>query len=288
MRNWAASIGLICIGLLGCSNISGTPAFSTDDSSNSGLATVVIKLPQNNQTGSRAIGITNTKNYTDYFEVGFRNNTSGSHYYATASSTNGYVEATIPEGNYDILLFAGDKDYYLNYSPLLLASDFVRNVDITLIGPNVINMVLKTIDFELTIPEKAIVAELFPVVFTVDLKNPLISNINDAYIRYFGNGGIIRDTDGDGIVDIDTADIRLIPDNFTTNELVYTYNTSLMAPLIPGIHNILFYGYTKLFKGSTWFYGNAFHPDLGQYYKKMIDFVEEADADIELNISWEE
>lgn len=246
------------------------------------LVKVTIPLPQSKE--SRGFNINEVITYTDYFEVVFKNNSTSSFYTANATIEQGSIEITIPEGNYDVLLIAGDKDYYLNYSPILLASGYVQGKNITLIGPNIIDVVLTLVDFDISVPQKAMIVDDFSVNFVIDFHNPLITDISDSYLRYFGDGTIVADTDGDGIADVSTGDKRLIPENIIKNGTSYNYSVLFKAPEIPGTFNVNYYGYIHVPGGDVWSSGNWVHPAFGNYFFKTIEFV--AGADVNMNISW--
>lgn len=273
----AIIVFIIC--LSGCQNLAGN---DDESSKNEGLAKVIIRLPQSGNR--RGYSLADVMAYTDYFEVVFQNNTTSSFYLASATMAQGSIEVTIPEGNYDIVLFAGDRDYYSNYSPFLLASGFVQGQTITLIGPNVIDMALTLVDFNLSVPQKATIIDYFTVNFLVDFHNPLINDISDAYLRYCGDGTVFADTDGDGVVDVTTGDKRLVPENIIKVGTSYSYSVSFKAPDIPSTYDVIFYGYIHLPGGTVWSSGNWVHPAFGSNFSKSIEFV--AGADVTMNISW--
>jgi hypothetical protein len=263
----------IILSLPGCSDLIGDGDVGLNV--NWGTARVIIPLPNGNQ--ARSVGLSNVKTYTDYFEVVFRNNSTSTLYFATASLSDGYIEISIPDGNYDILLFGGDKDYYLNYSPLLLASSYAQNINITLDETNMVDMPLETFDVDITLPSKVIVGNNYSINIRIETKNPLINS--------FWNGGLMSDqyyNGGDVDVSIDNGD-------FTKNGNVYTFTKLFSAPLSPSNKQFNLFGYIKMFdssQASTWSYGTTAHPNLGQNYSVSVSFVN--GADVGLNIYWPE
>lgn len=263
-------VGCLCLGLVvlfnGCEGLAGM--LTKNDK---GLANVIIALPK---ADSRSVGITATKTYTKYFEVAFKNKTNSQYFFANAMLPDGYIQATIPDGIYDILLFAGDKDYYSNYSPLLLATSYATDVNITLDGPNVVNMPLATFDFDLTVSSKVIFGNNYTINITVDTKNPLITT--------FLNGGLQSDDYYSG----GNVDIPIDGSTYTKNGTVFSYSHTLTAPLSDGSKIFNFFGYIRMFSqnGTSWSYGTTAHPSLGSNYKGTVSFV--AGADVGINITW--
>jgi hypothetical protein len=191
------------------------------------------------------------------------------YYFANASIEQIYIEATIPEGNYDILLFAGDKEYASNYDPLLLASSYAQNVDITLIGPNVINMELATFEVDIIAPSKVAFGTTYSITVTIDTRNPLLV--------WMGGGWFGPDPDA-----------GINSGGFTNTAWdIYTYTRTLTAPMEAGSININYADYfTPFHVGAitTWMITGHLHPVLGSKYNKTIEFVE--GADVEINLNW--
>jgi hypothetical protein len=250
---------VICIS--GCSNITGNNEASKEET---GLATVIIPLPKNN---NRAVGLTDAIAYTDFFEVAFKNVTTSNYYFANASIGDGFIEATIPEGSYDILLFAGDKGYYANYDPLLLATSYAQNITISLLGTNEINMTLATFDISIEVPQKVVIGEEYSINVIIDTKNPLIVYNGPGFFRIEGD--------------------EVENNEYAGNENVYTSTKTFTAPLTIGNVPVDYYDYITPFHTqalTTWFVAAAAHPNLGENFKKTIEFVEGASAKI--NIVW--
>jgi hypothetical protein len=85
-------------------------------------AYVRIMLPS--FEGSRSVSLNDAKQWTDYYQVTFKRTdiTEPEYFSADAFSSAGYIELRVPVGQYDILLFAGNKAIVSPGQPLLLAS----------------------------------------------------------------------------------------------------------------------------------------------------------------------
>jgi hypothetical protein len=254
---------------LGCQNSLND---NNDSKNEADLAKVKIFLP--NAQNMRAVGINDTILNTDFFEAAFKNNNTSSYYFANASIGQGYIEATIPEGNYDVLLFAGDEGYYANYDPLLLASSYAQNVDITLTGPNVINMELATFDVDIIAPSKVAFGAEYSITVIIDTKNPLLV--------WMGGGWF-----GPGPSASNNPDNNINSGGFTKEGNRYTYTRTLTAPIESGSIVVEYYDYVTPFHAqaiTTWVPSIPSHPIFGSNYKKTIEFV--AGADVQINLNW--
>jgi len=236
-----------------------------------GLAKVIIPLPD--VPNARAISLEDAKTHTNFFEVLFTNKVTNVVYSASASIEQGKIEAMILPGNYDILLFAGAKDYLATYVPLLLASSYAQDATIILEESNVVNLVLATFEIDLIAPAKVLTGEDYSLSIFINTKNPLISN--------FSSGGFSSDIYYSGGM----IDIPISGDDYIKDGNIYTYSTDLSAPLTTGTKIFDFHGYIWL-SSSAWLYGTTAHPYFEQNFTKTIAFVE--GADMAINISWPE
>jgi hypothetical protein len=253
---------LVCF--LGCQN---TFNGNGDSKNETDLAKVKIPLP--NAGNARSIGINDIISNTNFFEAAFKKNDISDYHFAEAFIEQGYIEAIIPEGNYDILLFAGHKDDPDGYASLL-ASSYAQNVDITLTGPNVINMELASFDVDIIVPSKVAFGTTYSITLTIDTKNPLLV--------WKGGGWFGLDLWSD---DNDTS----IPnDGFTKEGNIYTYTMTLTAPMEAGSVNIFHFDYVSPFHvlPPTTFTTRTPHQILES--NKTIEFV--AGADVQINLNW--
>ena len=265
---------LLGIILVSCSNdldSNGKEAGTSD------LAKVIIPLPNHssvtNNLIARGVGLEDVKIYTNFFEVLFEDKTSGDTFSANATIDKGYIEATIPPGNYDILLFAGDKDYFSNYDPLLLASSYSQDIMISLEETNTINLILATFDIDITAPSKVIVGSDYTLNINIDTKNPLINGFGSGGFAseiYYGGGPLDHPIDGD---------------SYLRDGNIFTYSVTFDAPLTTGTKSYDFHGSIRI-ANSTWSYGTTAHPFFGNIFSKDIIFVE--GSDVKINISWPE
>jgi len=275
-------IAILLLVLAGCSNSMDDLEISGKEPEITNLAKVVIPLPE--VSSVRAVGLENAKTYTNYFEVSFQNKVTNAVFSANASVSEGYIETIIPPGTYDILLFAGSKNYYLNYSPLLLASSYVENAAISLDETNTINMTLTTFDFDLIAPSKVTIGKDFTVGFVMNTKNPLIGRFDKETLQE--RGTYYRYSD----CDCGLLDHRIFVEEFIKEGTSFTYSMEFTAPPMIGSAIISLYGYIEMFANSPeesiWTYMQAFHPDLGSHYGKTITFVD--GVDVNVNINWPE
>jgi hypothetical protein len=273
-------MALYVAGIAGCSNLnSGDNGLEVAE-----LAKVVIPLPKDAQV--RSVGLTNAKNYTDYFEVYFRRNDSGTYVYysQSASASDASIELNIPVGTYDILLLAGYKGG--NTNPLLLASSYVMSRSLTLEETNEVNMVLATVDVNIVCSDTVALGDTFNVKIEVDTKNPLLvlswSNAINEGMRY----------------DDGSTETNKSPANLTNDANVYTLNYgSLTAPLSAGNGSLKTSIRYWAFQDSAhqnmdkkmWMLAEYGNGDLGSHYIKSVNFTEgQGMPDIVINITWPE
>jgi len=156
-------------------------------------AYVRIMLPSSGI--SRSISLDNAKQYTNYYLVTFkRTDTAEPEYFsADASSSAVYIELRVPVGQYDILLFAGNKAIVNPDKPLLLASAYKQGQNILLEEINVINLNLNLVEFEINVPSMIVADEgtlllieadsTFEANIRINFHNPLII-YSDKVISY--------------------------------------------------------------------------------------------------------
>jgi hypothetical protein len=273
-------MALYVLGIAGCSN----PNSGDNGLEEAGMAKVVIPLPKNDLV--RSVGITNTKNYTDYFEVYFRRNDSGAYVYysQSASASDESIELNIPIGTYDILLLAGYKGE--NTNPLLLASSYVMSRSLVLEETNEVNMVLATVDVNIVCSETVALGDTFDVKIEVDTKNPLLvlswANAINERIGY--NNGSAETSKG--------------PETLTNDANVYTLNYgSLTAPLSAGNGSLKASIRYWAFQDSAhqnmdkkmWMLAEHGNVELGSHYVKSVNFTEgQGMPDVVINIAWPE
>jgi hypothetical protein len=165
------------------------------ENSDSYAAQVIIPLPN-----SSARNIETAKSDTNYYEIEFsRYRSNGTKYkdsfHASAFSSAGAIEISLPLGTYDILLFAGyysgqrrsssSSSYYSStYTyydyPMLLATSAVENKEIVS-GKNTITMTLLSVDYTLTVPSSVVVDNEITTSFQVTWRNSFLSS-RDVYI----------------------------------------------------------------------------------------------------------
>lgn len=234
-----------------------------------GMAKVFIPLPET--SNARAIILEDAKKYTDFFEVSFLNKITNTIFSASATIDEGYIEAIIPPGTYDILLFAGARmiDEADGEWMHLLASSYAIDVVISLEETNIINLVLSLIDLDIVVPSKVIISKEFTVDITVNTKNPLIET---TYASMYYRPNSLTDQDEEYI------DLEYVKDGN-----IYAYSVSLSAPPTAGIGSICIIGHVLL--GSTWWYYSVSLPIYGSIVKN-ISFVE--GAYVNINITWPE
>ena len=282
MKKLVLLSAVLLIGLLtACPGSVGIDEEKTDTG---GLARVIIPLPVNEN--ARAVGLPETKNSTNFFEVLFRKDNSGNYVYYSknASADAGNIELQIPVGNYDVLLLAGNKPN-AGSTPLLLASSFALNVNIILAEKNVINMELGVVDVDIHCDTNIIVGEQFSPSIEIDTKNPLLdAAMGVSQSLYFNKG----DSSGDIWYQLDTINYSNIIDNVYVSEL-YTVN-SLTSPLSTGsgsIKAVFLYPSFNTGDHGSWYLSDPSHPTLGQYYQKTINFIDgQAMPEVEINITW--
>ena len=267
------------ISLFGCSDFISDKNKEENSPENQNLARVVIPLPAKNH--SRSLIATDVIEHTDLFEIVLKNNTTNVIYSKSATFDDGHIEIYVRDGNYDILLLAGDENYYLNYNPLLLASAYVQGVDITLEGTNQINMPLSIFQVGINAPNRVIFGDDFSIDVVVDTKNPLL-NVND----FFGGTYLRLPFLFENTNELDEKrDTKINVSEFTKNGNIYTYSLPLTAPSLSEIIVVGFYGYVRS-EENVWLYANFIHPDLGHHHSKTIEFVE--GAEVKINITWPE
>jgi len=252
---FVAMVFMACF--LGCDN--------NIQKNNMELTKVRILLPNSNN--SRSIDIGEVISNINFFEVAFKDNVNIKYYFKIADIEQGYIEISIPEGNYDILLFAGEKSIY----PRLLASSYAQDVDITLIGPNVINMELAIPDLEYIVPSKVTFGAEYIITFIFDTKNPLITSNTITGDSRFGPDG----------------SIKIDKNKLIQNGNIYTYSRTLTAPMESGTIDVVeIHNYFTLFDTSsinTWTIDSKVNFLLSGN-PKSIEFV--SGADVHINITW--
>jgi hypothetical protein len=271
---WRMFGAVVALGLVlsGCSS-----SLSSDEQqqNNTELARVVIPLPT---PKSRAVGLAEAQNYTNYFEVLFRRDDSGTYIYYSASATidEGSIEVNIPVGTYDILLLAGNKDEY--YS-LVLASSYVLGRSIVLEEVNKIDMVLATVVVDIISPDTVTIGGTFNPRVEINVKNPLLS-FYYAGLYYEG--------------EVSISSPSLLYSNSSENNIwTFTSSEPYIAPLVPTQGKLFVEQGGNTYpsfgggRGLNWTIANPSHPVLGDHYKKQINFIEgQAIPKVEINVSW--
>ena len=258
------------------------------------LTQVVIKLPKEitSSNESRAVGIIEAKNFTNYYEAVVAKKVSGSYtsyYTGSANKNDTSIMITLESaGTYDILLLAGFKDG--SSTPLLLASGSEVGKIITLGIVNEINMKLDTFDVGIKSPDSVYTSSAFNVVVEINTRNPLISlnnkNIELVYTpdsgqseTLFKMGGILT-----GVNNLYSANFSnlVAPNAVTTGGLGLSDNNYRAFNATIGSEWNIFYYY-----GNDYIAGSE-RDRLSSYYYKEIYF-EEIVGDgtkIKLNIDW--
>jgi len=269
--------------LISCSNsINDHNVLPPDDDIS--LARVIIPLPVSQ--GGRSVGLPSARYNTNFFEIEFRR-ISGGIFTATATDEDESIEMEIPVGTYDVLLFAGNRNISFSPTPLLLASSFVQNIDITLTGENIINLELNTIDVRISAPENVSLGETFSISVEIDTKNPLI---------YIGSSnmtsGLGRLNRGDSSTDMWLSFWR---ESLHGNVHTFTV-TGITSPLIvtTGFVNLRF-SILGLFENAVpfdyigWGIAHYNHPTLGQYFQRPVNFILGQELpNVTINITWPE
>jgi len=255
-----------------------------------GLAKVRIPLPKT--SSARTVMPEDAKSYTNFFEIAFRNKEKNTYFSASASIEQGYIEATIPPGTYDVLLLAGNRHspFYLEENLLLLlASSYIQDVFISLEDINIINLPLKVLDVDIIAPKKAVIGDDVELLFIVDTKNPLInySSISGFAVNLSVDIGFRFNNAGPGTI---SGAGNITVTHVSSNDCIHKYSY-LWKPDnkwgYKSFKSFAFRGRIDLPPSlSRWWFAFEDHPELGQYYTSTIDFVE--GADVEINISWQE
>jgi len=258
-----------------------------------GLAKVRIPLPQ--ASNARNISLEDAKTYTNFFEVIFRNKANNAYFFAKASINQGYIEASIPPGTYDILLLAGNNSgktvVALNlYS--LLASGYVLDAVIDVSKDNIINLTLDTIDIELIAPSKVLIGDDVDIKIIINTKNPLINNSSNTgfaadFIDYHSSNpysGRIGIHFWFGTVGGSTGtSVGSFKNNVHTYSFLWTKNVFSNYSVFE-----YFFPVTSidLRSSSRWIVADGGNANFGQNFRKIVNFVE--NADVQININWQE
>ena len=244
---------------------------------NEELARVVIPLPGTDN--ARAVGLSNARENTNFYEVRFRIGSSGSYTYysANADASEDSIELSIPVGNYDVLLLAGYKKPSANY-PLLLASSYALNVNIVLGQKNIINLELATIDIDINSPASVGLGEAFSAGVVINAKNPLITTFSNVTMYFTRESGWVTAT---------MSSSQPINNVFTYTGANFTSPISVGSGLLEiEISLPALFGQAG---NEAWKAADYTHLTLGQHYWKEINFISgQVMPDIEINITWPE
>jgi hypothetical protein len=156
-----------------------------------GMAKVRIPLP--GASNARAVGLAGAQTHANFFEVAVRDSDTGAVISAYAPLSKGYIEVVIPPGTYDILLFVGENTYTPANPPLLLASAYAGNVNITTEKLNTVYFELDTFDVDLmNLPSEVKLGQDFDAGLTINTKNPLMNYLNEGYLPHRGTKLVIN------------------------------------------------------------------------------------------------
>jgi hypothetical protein len=242
-----------------------------------------VRIPLPSFKSSRSVSLNEAKQLTDFYQVTFKRTDTGTPEYfsASAPSSNEYIELRIPVGQYDILLFAGNKAIVSPASPLLLASAYKQDQAILLEGTNIINLNVKLVEFDIDVPSLIQAGDAFEVEVHINFHNPFINYSNGTIgINYFAFVG------GDST----REDVTVENPSYDPSTSNYVFATSFIAGIDNGDGHLYFHGsYIKPFgyggESNEWSITNTTNNEFGGHFRTFLNFkVPEAN----INILWRE
>jgi hypothetical protein len=263
-----------------CSNPVDSNNYDKDDND---LTTVRIMLPSNKEA---RIASSDAQSYTNYYEVIFRRlagNGTYSYFSENAASEDIYIEIEVAAGNYDILLLAGIHYNIGDGYNVLLASGYIENKIIISDEINVIDIILKTIDFNVELPEEVETGNDFDIDIEINTKNPLVS----IYFSRIDITSIDEPASFENILyDLNTV---------LKDKTIYNYTCHALAPLSSGHGKVEVSFYYYPFHDRSYWYIKPYwndpdpnYPEINEQCLKPITFfVKSSLPKIQINILWE-